>query len=164
MHDKTYSVRRSDRALTDSEALTILHDGQYGILSTIGPDALPYGVPLSYVVLNNCIYFHCAHEGRKIDNLSHSPQACFTVVGAVESVYDNGFSTWYESAMVFGEVQKIDDPTEKKHCLLALATKYLPDFLEHAEHDIARSLQRTAIYGMKIEHITGKAKRKALPN
>ena len=41
-------MRRAERALSEEESLGILRCGQYGILSTIGPDGYPYGVPVSY--------------------------------------------------------------------------------------------------------------------
>lgn len=153
-------MRRVDRALGTEEARAILERGEYGFMSTIGQDGIPYGVPLSYVVDGDMIYFHCALEGRKIRNITQCPQVCFTVVGTVQAVYDKGFTTWYESAMVFGMVQKIDDVQEKHRILLALATKYLPEHVAaHAENDIARSHAITGVYGIRIEQLTGKAKR-----
>lgn len=162
MAEQCFPIRRKDRALSTEEARNLVEQGQYGILSTVGPEGLPYGTPLSYVVLDNTIFFHTALEGRKINNITFRSKACFTVVGAVESVYHNGFSTWYESAMAFGTIQRVDVPEEKHRILLALAEKYLPEHVaEHAEQDIARSFAVTAVYGLSIEHLTGKAKRQA---
>lgn len=154
------SMRRSDRALSTEEARRILEKGEYGIMSTTGQDGIPYGVPLSYVVEDDMIYFHCAMDGRKIRNITQHPEVCFTVVGAVQAVYDKGFSTWYESAMVFGTVRKIDNEQDKHRILLDLAAKYLPEHVAvHAEADIARSCAITEIYGIHICQMTGKAKR-----
>lgn len=155
-----YPMRRSDRALSEEEARAILDKGQFGFLATVGPDGLPYGVPLSYVVLQNCIYFHCAQQGRKIDNLQHCPMCSFTVVGEVQSAYDNGFTTWFESAMAFGRIRSVENTQEKERILRALAAKYLPGHMEHADHDIARSFNVTAVYGMEIDFVSGKAKKK----
>lgn len=44
-------MRRSGRQLGEVEAREILARGAYGVLSTVGPDVAPYGVPLSYCVL-----------------------------------------------------------------------------------------------------------------
>jgi uncharacterized protein len=62
-------LRRKDRAITNDEAIAILRKTEYGVLSTITPDGKPYGVPLNFCYLDNSIYFHCAIEGRKIDNI-----------------------------------------------------------------------------------------------
>lgn len=153
-------MRRADRALSVEEARCILEKGEYGVMSTIGDDGAPYGVPLSYILDGDMIYFHCALEGRKIRNITQCSQVCFTVVGTVQAVYDKGFTTWYESAMVFGTVGKIDDSREKHRILLALATKYLPEHVAaHAEKDIARSQAITGVYGIRIGQLTGKSKR-----
>lgn len=45
--------------------------------------------------------------------------------------------------------------------LTRLAQKYLPDAMDKAPADIAKSLARTAVYGIKIELLTGKAKNPA---
>ena len=37
-------MRRIDRAIDEPEALRILNDGEYGVLSTTGPDGQPYPV------------------------------------------------------------------------------------------------------------------------
>ena len=39
-------MRRKDRETTEERAYEILKNGEYGILSTIGEDGYPYGVPL----------------------------------------------------------------------------------------------------------------------
>jgi nitroimidazol reductase NimA-like FMN-containing flavoprotein (pyridoxamine 5'-phosphate oxidase superfamily) len=54
------SVRRKDREITSKEAIAILDAAEYGILSTVGEDGQPYGVPLCYAYKDNAIYFHCA--------------------------------------------------------------------------------------------------------
>ncbi len=62
-------IRRIDRAISEEEAKDILKKGEYGILSTISKEGQPYGVPLSYSYAGNIIYFHCALEGHKVDNV-----------------------------------------------------------------------------------------------
>ncbi|SBV92183.1 Pyridoxamine 5'-phosphate oxidase-related FMN-binding [uncultured delta proteobacterium] len=156
-------MRRADRAMPDAAARELLEKGEYGFLATVGADGLPYGVPLSYVVLENRVYFHSAREGRKIDNLLHCRDAAFTVVGETEPVYAKNFTTWYESAMVFGTVSEVADPDEKFRSLYALAEKYLPDHLDKAERDIRASFAKTAVYRLEIETITGKAKKPRPP-
>ena len=40
-------MRRKDRKTTEERAYEILKNGEYGILSTIGEDGYPYGVPVN---------------------------------------------------------------------------------------------------------------------
>ena len=55
-------IRLKDRVVTDEKAIEIISKGSYGVLSTIGEDGYPYGVPLNYTYTDNCICFHCAQE------------------------------------------------------------------------------------------------------
>ncbi|MHC4207121.1 MAG: pyridoxamine 5'-phosphate oxidase family protein, partial [Planctomycetota bacterium] len=65
-------LRRKDRAITEEEAMTLLSSAEYGVLSTVSDNGEPYGVPLNFCIIDHCIYFHCAIEGRKIDNIKHN--------------------------------------------------------------------------------------------
>ncbi len=154
-----HPMRRKDRATSDTEARALLEKGKYGFLATVGKDGLPYGVPLSYAVMQDKLYFHCAMSGRKLDNLRFCDQVSFTVVGDTKPVYTQNFTTLYESVMVFGAIHEVTDADEKYRALYALAARYLPDHLDRAEKDIRASLSRTAVYCLPIEAMTGKAKR-----
>ena len=153
-----HPVRRKDRIMAAEAAQELLECAEYGILATTGADGWPYAVPLSYIVVNNTVYFHCAHEGRKIENLTVNPKVCFTVVGETMPVYDKNFTTYYESVVVFGRVFEVREAERKTSLLMQLAEKYLPDYMDKAPADIAKSLERTAVYGITIEELTGKAK------
>ena len=50
-----------------------------GVLSVIGDDGYPYGVPINYVYdeKENALYFHGAKEGHKIDAIKKSGKVCF---------------------------------------------------------------------------------------
>jgi nitroimidazol reductase NimA-like FMN-containing flavoprotein (pyridoxamine 5'-phosphate oxidase superfamily) len=152
-------MRRKDRNISQEECFALLERGQYGVLSTADENGLSYGVPLSYVFLGGNVHFHCAREGRKIDNLKANSAATFTVVGTVEPVFDKDFSTYYQSAIVSGAVREVADPLEKRAILYALAQKYLPAHLDKADNSINNAFSRTAVYTLILEHVTGKAKK-----
>lgn len=156
-------MRRKDRRLSDEQSAALLARCEYGVMATVDSQGRPYGVPLSYVWRNGLVYVHCAPQGYKIDNIRNNGAVSFTVVGRTRPVYENNFTTWYESVMVFGQIVEITDPEEKYAALYALAEKYLPDHLDKAEADIGRSLARTAVLAIRPELITGKAKRPAPP-
>ncbi len=148
-------MRRKDRQLTTEAALHILETGEYGILSTVGTDGIPYGVPVSYVCQNGIIYFHCAQGvGLKVENMLHQPKVCFTVVGATQ-VLPEKFSTRYESAIVFGTVR---EATDKRTGLTLLQEKYSPAFPEEGKQHIQSSYEKVAVYEITIEQLTGKGR------
>ncbi|MDL2220199.1 pyridoxamine 5'-phosphate oxidase family protein [Eubacteriales bacterium OttesenSCG-928-N14] len=154
-------IRRKDRAMNDeAEMLQLLLEGEYGVLSTVGVDGLPYGVPLSYVLNGNAIYFHCAYEGRKIENIAHQPQVSFAVMGMAEAVYTQYFTTYYSSVLVFGTMTLVEEEAEKVQALMMLAEKYLPEYMDRAPGDIAGSLAKTAVYRLDIDSMSGKQKKK----
>ena len=156
------AMRRKDRAISQEEALELLERNEYGMLSTVGEDGQPYVVPLSYVLMDGQLYFHCAQVGQKIDNIVFCPRVCFCAVGATQPVYDGGFSTYFESVLVYGSARNVDGAEEKRRSLMLLAEKYLPEHMDKAEGDITKSFQRTAVYAISIDHISGKAKRKKM--
>ena len=129
--EKFPTMRRKDRALSEEAAVQILKDGEYGILATCEEDGQPYGVPLSYVYHDGRIYFHGAKTGHKLDNLSCSPKASFTVVGQTH-VLQEAFSTTYRSAIAFGEVSPVEE-AHQAEALMLLAEKYCYDNLTNAE-------------------------------
>jgi nitroimidazol reductase NimA-like FMN-containing flavoprotein (pyridoxamine 5'-phosphate oxidase superfamily) len=152
-------MRRKDRAIGEREALELLGRGRYGVLATVGEEGEPYAVPLSYVFREGKLYFHCAPTGRKIDNLRYRSRVGFTVVGKVEPVFENNFSTNYESAMVSGTASEVADEKEKYAALYALAEKYLPEHLDKADAYIKRAFPDVAVYAIEIERTSGKARR-----
>jgi len=151
------NMRRSDRAITPQEAETILNNAEYGVLSTVGRDGQPYGVPLSYVYKDDGIYFHCALDGQKVDNIEYNSKVSFCVVGDTK-VLPAKFATEYESAVVFGVVSEVTGP-ERHKALLWLLEKYCPDFMEEGIQYIGQKDQATKVLKIEINHISGKARR-----
>lgn len=149
-------MRRKDRAQPENQAWKALAEGVYGTMATMGADGWPYAVPLSYVVIDGAIYFHCAAEGRKLANVNYLPKVCFSVVKSVQAVYTKNFTTYYESVTAFGTVAEVCSEREKTDILMKLAEKYLPDFIERAPSDIAKALSRTSVYKITVKHLSGK--------
>lgn len=150
-------MRRKDRVLEITEALEILKICEYGVLSTIDKNGYPYGVPLSYVYIDNSIYFHSATEGNKLDNILNNNKVSFCVVGKT-SILPDKFSTKYESVIVFGKAtEAIAD--EKNKALLEILNKYSPDFIEKGKTYIQNASSKTKVIKITIEHISGKARK-----
>ena len=151
-----HEMRRKDRQLSTETAKQILKNGEYGILSTVGTDGIPYGVPISYAYADNCLYFHCAKDvGLKVANMKYQNKVCFTVVGSTE-VLPEQFSTKYESAVAFGTVREAAD---KLVGLTLLQEKYSPDYAQAGKELIAACFEQVAVYEMVIEELTGKGRR-----
>ncbi len=147
-------LRRKDKQIPIEEAGILLSKAEYGVLSTVGGDGQPYGIPLNYVFKKNAIYFHCALVGHKIDNIEKNPKVSFCVVGDVE-VLPSEFSTNYVSTVVFGIASEVQG-TERYNALEWLLEKYSPKFIEEGKKYIAKLDTATKVVKIKIQHISGK--------
>lgn len=151
-------MRRRDRLLSDEVALRLLRDGEYGVMATIDSDNQLYGVPLSYVLYDDQLYFHGALTGTKLNNIENNNKVSFTVVGKTKPIYDNDFTTYFESVIAFGEASMVTDEQERILSLTALTKKYLPEFMDKMEHELEKSLNFTCVFKMSIDQLTGKEK------
>ena len=151
------AMRRKDRQLSSEDALRILEENQYGVLSTVCEDGEPYGVPMNYAYEDGRVYFHCAPEGRKLASLARCAKASFCVVGKTE-LLPSRFSTKYESAIVFGRVRALAGE-EKTNALRKLIARLAPEYLQAGEAYIGAAQMKTHVFCLEIERLTGKARR-----
>ena len=149
-------IRLKDRVIEDEKAIEIVIKGSYGVLSTIGENGYPYGVPLNYTYFDNCICFHCARKGHKLDNIDFNNKVSFCVV-TESDVLANEFDTDYESAIAFGKAAVVTDDSEKKDILLSILNKYSAEYLEAGQSYIKKYWDETKVVKIKIEHLSGKA-------
>ncbi|MBC8465635.1 pyridoxamine 5'-phosphate oxidase family protein [bacterium] len=150
-------MRNKKRAIPREEAVEILERAEYGVLSTVSENGMPYGVPLNYCLIDDCIYFHCALEGQKIDNIEQNRSISFCAVGETE-VLPEKFATHYESVIVAGEIDEVFGNV-KQIALEGLVKKYCPDFMEKGMKYIKRDIDKTRVFKITIKNLTGKAHR-----
>lgn len=148
-------MRRKDRKTTSEDAMALLEKGEYGILATSDSSNAPYAVPVSYVFFNDCIYFHCALEGHKLDNIKSNSKVSFCVVGNTK-VLPEKFSTAYQSTIVFGIAHIVENTEEKNMALYKILEKYSPDFLQSGSEYIKKAADKTYVVKIDINHISGK--------
>ena len=148
------AMRRKDKEIGTDEAINLLTNCEYGVLSTVGNDGQPYGVPLNYTYKDNCIYFHCALKGHKIDNIDDNPKVSFCTVGNTE-VLPSEFSTNYVSAVAFGVASEVQG-TERYDALVLLLEKFSPGFIEEGKKYIEKLDKVTKVIKIQIQHISGK--------
>lgn len=152
-------MRRKDRAISKENVEVILAKAEYGTLSTIGTNGFPYGVPLSFVFMDEKIYFHCAsNTGSKVENIKKNPDVCFSVIGYTEPLPEK-FATVYESVIVFGTAKEVDADI-KKAALIKFIEKYSAEFMEAGLRYIDKLINKTAVFEINIKHITGKARKR----
>lgn len=151
-------MRRKDRKLDEQVAVSLLEHCEYAVLSTIGEDGNPYGIPISPVLEGKNLYFHCALEGTKLQNIRNRPAVCVTCVGETRLVPEK-FTTEYQSAIAFGTASMVEDEEEKVRILYLLCQKYAASNLDAFDREVKRSLHRTGICKIAITESSAKGKR-----
>ncbi|MCI8645894.1 MAG: pyridoxamine 5'-phosphate oxidase family protein [Firmicutes bacterium] len=147
--------RNKKQILSEERCREILSKSTSGVLSLIGDDDYTYGVPLSYTLKDNTLYFHCAKKGHKIDALSKHNKVSFAVIDADE-ISQAEYTTYFRSVIVFGKARFIEEPDEQRIILRQLAQKYSPDFMDGADDEIDKGIKAVQIIALDIEHISGK--------
>lgn len=172
-------MRRKDREMPVQFAHQVIDNATYGVVSMIDGD-MPYSVPLSIVRSGDVLYFHSAMQGRKVDVMTGNANVSIVFVGD-KSVPDNYsdnelevinsdasmavklisnvFTTEFESAIVTGVVQLVDDEADKIAAMRLICEKYTPDKMAYFDMAIDAGLARTNVYRVKIETVSAKRKR-----
>ena len=147
---------RKKQQLPEEECIEILKNELRGVLSVIGDDDYPYGMPINhfYCEEDGNIYFHSGRKGHKIDAMKSHDKASFCV-------YDQGFrreGEWalnIRSVIVFGRIEFIEDKEKIYEIARRLSHKFTDDE-EYIEHEIVRSGPGTLMFALVPEHMTGK--------
>lgn len=149
-------MRRSDRLMSEEDTMRVLKGGEYGILATVDEVLQPYGVPISYVYMDNCIYFHITNDGgSKYNNIKNNNRVCFTVVGKTKVLPDK-FGTLYESAIAFGVAELVSDEEERLMAFREFLNKYCAEFVNEGEKYIKAAGPKAMIIKITINSLMGK--------
>lgn len=154
-----YPMRRKSRERGEEFALAVLKHCPYATFATVNEDGSPYCVPVSPVYCEGAVYFHCAPEGHKLDNIRNHPQVCLCCAVGVVDVPEH-FTTKYQSCVIFGRAELVEKEEEKIMALRKLCEKHAASNLGQFETEVNKSLPRTAVCKITIERITGKQKGK----
>jgi len=150
------NMRRFKQQIGEEDCIRILKEEPRGVLSLLGEDGYPYGIPLNhwYCEEDGKIYFHGAREGHKIDAL----KACDKVSYCV---YDQGYrkeGEWalnINSVVIFGRIAFVTDEDKARMICDRLSRKFTDDE-EYIQHELAHHLSRVLCLELTIEHMTGK--------
>lgn len=149
-------MRRLKQEISIEECRTILNNGKRGVLSLIGDDGYPYGVPLNYVYdpSSEKLYFHSAKEGHKIEAIGKCNKVSFTV-WQKERQDENDRSWYFGSVIVFGRGELVTDEKETVEAVRKIGMKYYPSAAD-VDKAIEKYISGVQIIAVVIEHLTGK--------
>ncbi len=149
-------MRRFKQQITDEECIRILKEQPRGVLSMLGDDGYPYGIPLDhwYNEEDGKLYFHGAKEGHKIDALTKYDKVSYCVM-------DQGFrkeGEWalnINSVIVFGRIKLVTDEAMARKIGENLCRKFTDDEA-YIQHELTNALPRAQCLELIPEHMTGK--------
>ena len=149
-------LTRTNQELPRDRCIDILCNTKRGVLSVIGDDGYPYGMPLNhyYDPKDGRIYFHGGKQGHKVDALKRNNKVSYCVY--TDGIREEG--NWYltfESVIVFGKVIFIEDEDIIREKSRELSYQFTADE-EYINYEIERSLNGTLMFAIEIENITGK--------
>lgn len=147
-------MRRLGQQLSDEECVDILINEPRGVLALLGDDEYPYALPMSHVYVEGKIYFHGANEGHKIDAIKKHSKVSYCVMDRGVKQKDSWWYT-FKSVIAFGNIKTLTDRQDKIDKLTCLGNKFFPT-PEETEDEIKRLLDRTEVFEITIEHMTGK--------
>lgn len=149
-------MRRFKQQISEEECIRILKEQPRGVLSMIGDDGYPYGIPLDhwYSEEDGKLYFHCAKVGHKIDAIHACNKVSYCVM-------DEGYrkeGEWalnINSVVVFGRMHAVEDE-EKKRQICTNITRKFTDDEDYLQKALTNSFPRVHCLGLTIEHMSGK--------
>lgn len=147
-------MRRPKQALSETECTEILLRGKTAVVSVMGDDGYPYGVPVNYHYRGGKLYFHCAITGHKIDAIAANPKVSVCIIDS-DDIDVPHLATSYRSVIVFGKARVIADPEEKRGAIRALALRF-SDNETQIDDEIKAEWNGLAVVEIDIEHLTGK--------
>ena len=158
------SIRRREKEISDkNEMLAILEGAKYVVIAMC-KDNEPYLVTLShgYDRERNCIYFHCAKEGKKVEILKEQNKVWGQALmdkGYVQGSCDHLYAT----TQFMGRVTFVENKEEKKHALEVMINA----LEDNPQKVMATQLTEKSVEGVQIgridmEYMSGKKSEKVI--
>jgi nitroimidazol reductase NimA-like FMN-containing flavoprotein (pyridoxamine 5'-phosphate oxidase superfamily) len=151
-------IRRKEKEIQSrDEMIAIIESAKY-VTVAMSRNNEPYIVTLShgYDRERNCIYFHCAQEGKKIDILREN-----NVVWG-QALEDHGYADGscdhlYATTQFRGKVVFVEDSEEKENALSVMIHQLESDPQKVTDDQITEeSVERVNIGRIDIDFMSGK--------
>ena len=149
-------LQRKNKQIPMEECIEIFKKESRGVLSVLGEDDYPYGMPMNhwYNEEDGVIYFHCGKTGHRLDALRKCNKVSFCT-------YNQGYredGEWaykVKSVIVFGRVEILDDMDTIVDITTKLSHKFTQDE-EYIQREIDKYAVATLLLRLTPEHICGK--------
>lgn len=149
-------IARSKQALSQEESIEILKTAKRGVLSVLGDDGYPYGMPLNhwYNDEDGKLYFHTGRTGHRTDAIKACQKASFCVMDEGTPV-EGAWWLQFKSVIVFGRVEIVENHEQALDISRRLSLKFTQD-TAYIEDEVRKSGAGVLVFALTPEHITGK--------
>ncbi len=159
-------MRRKQCEIKDIKVIeAILERETVGRMASLGKDGFPYITPVNYVYWNGAVYFHCAHEGEKIDNILRDNRVCFEVdvpLSYLGKDYNSKSPTcqahqFYHCVIIRGRAELISEINEKVDALNAFMRSHEKDNYFKPVTAKTKAVKSCSVVAIRVESISGKS-------
>jgi nitroimidazol reductase NimA-like FMN-containing flavoprotein (pyridoxamine 5'-phosphate oxidase superfamily) len=149
-------MRRHEREIKDREEIDAIIQRAQICRIGLSVNDEPYIVPVNFGYESNCLYFHCATEGKKLDMIRQNGNVCFEMDIDYEMVKSTGrpckASARYRCVMGSGKAVVIEGSADKSRALNIITQHY-----GIAECDFTeKELESVRIIKIEVGSMTGK--------
>jgi nitroimidazol reductase NimA-like FMN-containing flavoprotein (pyridoxamine 5'-phosphate oxidase superfamily) len=154
-------MRRKEREVEDIAEIESIISRSDVCRVAIANNNIPYIVTMNFGYTggeNPHLYFHCAHEGRKLDMIRRNNYVCFGMDTDHAIFKDDKGCDWgmkYSSVVGYGKIFIVDDDTEKIAGLGHIMDHYGGSGVYSFD---AKVLERTTVLRLEISEISSKRK------
>ena len=141
------------------EIIEFLDNLEYGALALCN-DNMPYSLPINFVTLNGCLYFHGSKKGQKVEAIKANTNASFSAVKAYSIIASymsskDGLACpatqFFKSCIIDGKIEIVLEEQEKIDALNALMAKLQS---EGGYKDLNDPIYKNAIAGTNVFKLT----------
>lgn len=149
-------MQRKRQQLTEAECFQLLREEKRGVLSVLGDEGYPYGIPHNhwYCEEDGRLYFHSGNTGHKIDAIRANPKVSYCVFDSGHTE-DGDWALHFRSVIVFGRAEIVTDHQKALAISRELSYQFTSDE-DYIEKEIRTSGPRVLVFSIQIEHISGK--------
>ncbi len=148
-------MRRKDKEIKDTKEMESIINRSDVCRIALCENNSPYIVPVCFGYRDNCMYFHSATDGKKIDIIKKNNRVCFEFdiqEGLIKSQNPCDWDVKYCSVIGSGRAFIIEEFEGKTKALNIIAGHYSSDGFEYQKN----SVDNVTVIKVEIENLTGK--------
>ncbi len=153
--------RYSERAVYDKNKLFEMLDKNILCYVSFCENGTPFLIPMIFSRIGDFLYFHGSYESRLINFIGSGNNVTIGITNIkalVVATQIKNNSLNYESAVLNGNGEWVNDLEEKIQFFKALSEKFIPGLWDYSKIPSKEDVERTAVVKVKIEKFSMKVR------